>query len=109
MGHFVKNLLISVNEKLNLAMQTVQIQVFGRVQGVYFRASTKQQAESLGICGWVRNEVDGSVQIEATGSKEQLDQLMNWCQKGPDFARVDRMEIKNMELKSFDCFEVIRS
>jgi len=85
------------------------IQVFGKVQGVYFRASTQAEAQRLGLNGFVRNEADGSVYIEAEGAEEQLHQLVEWCHEGPSRARVERVEHTAAEtLKGFTGFEIRR-
>jgi len=63
--------------------------VTGRVQGVWFRQSTAEQANRLGLQGWVRNEDDGSVRGEASGTSESLATLHQWLQRGPETARVD--------------------
>ena len=65
-----------------------RITAAGRVQGVYFRASACQQAQSLGITGWVRNCSDGSVELLAEGARDKLEQLIAWCHRGPTGARV---------------------
>jgi acylphosphatase len=66
----------------------VRLQIRGRVQGVYFRASTVQQAQALGLTGWVMNCDDGSVMAVAEGLREQLERLISWCWNGPPGARV---------------------
>lgn len=66
-----------------------KIYVRGRVQGVGFRWSSVREAKSLGITGFVRNEPDGSVFIEAEGTRRQLDLFMKWCRNGPGFGHVD--------------------
>ena len=66
----------------------VRLQISGRVQGVYFRASTVKQAQRLGITGWVRNCLDGSVEVVAEGEKAELEKLISWCRKGPSGALV---------------------
>jgi acylphosphatase len=63
--------------------------VLGKVQGVYFRHSTRAQAERLGLKGFVRNLADGSVEVLAQGAPSSLDDLQLWLQRGPDLARVD--------------------
>jgi acylphosphatase len=73
-------------------MQRLHVRVRGRVQGVYYRASTQETAVRLGLCGWVRNCPDGSVELVAEGSPEQLEQLLEWCRRGPPAARVDACE-----------------
>lgn len=65
--------------------------VTGRVQGVYFRAFTRNQARLLGINGWVRNEYDGSVSLEAEGPRETLERLLVAVGRGPSGARVDHV------------------
>lgn len=70
----------------------VKIIVKGIVQGVYFRATTRQQARQLSITGWVKNRWDGSVEILAEGDKEKLDQLIAWCHKGPHGAEVEEVK-----------------
>lgn len=66
--------------------------VSGRVQGVFFRASTQQQAQSLGLTGWVRNLPDGRVEAFACGSPERLEAFERWLAHGPEMARVDSVE-----------------
>lgn len=63
----------------------------GRVQGVFFRASTQEQAQSLGLTGWVRNCVDGRVEAIACGQVQQLDTLELWLQEGPPLAKVVKL------------------
>ncbi len=84
------------------------IRVTGKVQGVFYRASTRDKARSLGLCGFVKNENDGSVYIEAEGDKEKLDQFVNWCKQGPPNARVDKVEVAEREIKNFSQFEIKR-
>lgn len=79
------------------------IQCFGLVQGVFFRASTKQEADYLGIKGWVRNEPDGSVLIHAQGSNEQLKTFLKWCTKGPIMAQVS--EVRSWEKEDELCYD----
>jgi acylphosphatase len=73
-------------------MQRLHVRVRGRVQGVYYRASTQETAAALGLCGWVRNCPDGSVELIAEGPGEALEQLLEWCRRGPPAARVDACE-----------------
>lgn len=89
-------------------MKAVKVKVSGRVQGVYFRASTQKQAKSLGIKGTVKNLDDGSVYIEAEGNKENLDLFISWCKSGPPAARVDDFTCEETEVKHFDSFSIIR-
>jgi len=62
--------------------------ISGRVQGVYFRASTVDEARQLGLCGWVRNRSDGKVETEIQGDESEVRRLLNWLHKGPPMAAV---------------------
>jgi len=65
-----------------------RVVVSGRVQGVFFRDSCRAQAQRLGVRGWVRNRPDGSVELVAEGSRDRVDQLLDWCRQGPPRATV---------------------
>ena len=65
----------------------------GRVQGVWFRESTRQRAAQLGIAGWVRNNPDGSVEAELEGRAEDVEVLVSWFAHGPPQARVDAVDV----------------
>lgn len=84
----------------------LQIIVKGRVQGVFFRKYTKITADNLGINGFVRNEQDGSVYIEACGDSVKLNQFIEWCHQGPDQASVDIVETNEIEQKTFSSFSI---
>ncbi len=89
-------------------MPTISITVSGKVQGVYYRQSAKERAIELSITGTVKNLRDGSVHIIATGTKEQLDELTNWCRKGPVRAVIDTIEVKELSLQLFERFSIER-
>jgi acylphosphatase len=91
-----------------MSTKHLSICVTGKVQEVFFRASTREEAQRLGLCGWVRNETDGSVRIEAEGDEESLEQLVAWCQHGPDRARVADMIVEEGEVENYSDFEVRR-
>jgi acylphosphatase len=79
--------------------------VSGKVQGVFFRSSTKDKAEELGISGWVRNLPDGRVEAVFEGEKEDVDKMVEWCRKGPEYAKVTGVEIIMEEYKGeFNAF-----
>jgi acylphosphatase len=82
--------------------------VKGKVQGVFYRKSAKVKAEELGLSGWVRNEADGSVYIEAEGDEHQLKQFKEWCKLGPSHASVDEVTTKTGTLKNYSGFEIRR-
>lgn len=77
----------------------VHLIVKGRVQGVYFRASTVQQARHLGLTGWVMNRRDGSVEVLAEGPSDRLEELVAWCGQGPPGARVERVELQRQDFR----------
>ncbi len=87
-------------------MQHLNITVFGLVQGVFFRASAKEQADKLNLSGFAKNMPDGSVYIEAEGEKENLDKFIIWCNKGPMLARVEKVEVSETTLKNFTEFKI---
>ena len=89
-------------------MQTIRIKIEGRVQGVFFRQSTQEKANQLGIKGTVKNCDDDSVEIIATGSKEQLDKLVAWCREGPPKANVINVSTQELSLQQFYNFTIIR-
>lgn len=89
-------------------MKHYSIHITGKVQGVFFRASTKEKADELGVRGIVRNNSDGSVTIEAEGSTEVLEAFIAWCKKGPSRARVDTCEIREVEPQNFREFSIER-
>ncbi len=76
-------------------MKAVQARVTGRVQGVAFRWHTEQRARELGVAGWVRNEVDGSVLLHAEGEGSAVDALVEWCRTGPPSARVEHVAVRD--------------
>ena len=67
--------------------------VSGRVQGVYFRESTRLEAQSLGVYGWVRNLIDGRVEAVFEGEEHAVKTLVNYCRNGPPAARVNNLEV----------------
>ena len=71
--------------------QRLHLQIAGRVQGVFYRVSTRDQARSLGLTGWVRNLSNGDVEALAEGSRQALEALALWCEQGPAWARVDEV------------------
>ncbi|MDB5099405.1 MAG: acyP [Cyanobacteria bacterium RYN_339] len=74
-------------------MQRVHLYVSGRVQGVFYRASTEAVATPLHLTGWVRNLHDGRVEVVAEGPQEALDRLVQWCHRGPDAAQVAGVDV----------------
>ena len=75
----------------------VSARIEGIVQGVFFRYSTRQQAEELGVNGWVRNLPDGSVECLLEGERDAVESLMQWCHHGPPGAHVEKVTAQWME------------
>jgi len=89
-------------------MPTIHLQISGKVQGVYFRASAKEAAEQLGLTGWVKNSANGDVESVANGSEEKLAKFVEWCKMGPPGAKVVNVVVKNIEEAAFRDFAIIR-
>lgn len=88
-------------------LKHLNIKVFGRVQGIFFRHSAKQKAKEFSIKGFVRNEPNNSVYIAAEGEEEKLKQFLEWCRRGPSSARVEKVESKfSSDIKNFDDFVI---
>ncbi|MEO5350271.1 MAG: acylphosphatase [Magnetococcus sp. YQC-3] len=85
-----------------------RLHIFGRVQGVYYRASTQQEAERLGLTGWVKNRPDGSVEAEVHGASSAVTALIAWCQHGPPGARVERVEVTDCPPATGEGFLILR-
>jgi acylphosphatase len=80
--------------------------VTGRVQGVCFRLSTREQADLYGLTGWVRNLQDGRVEVIAFGDEQQLDNLKQWLKSGPAMARVLDVESETVAFQEFERFGI---
>ena len=76
-------------------MANIRSHVFveGRVQGVFFRAETREAAKSFGVTGWVRNLYDGRVEAVFEGGEEEVERAVDWCHKGPPHATVTHVEV----------------
>ena len=82
--------------------------VHGKVQGVWYRASTQQKATELGLVGWVCNQPDGTVRLVAEGPEVAVQALLDWCHVGPPHAVVSKVEVSAGEIAGFQTFEVLR-
>ncbi len=85
---------------------TLGIRCKGQVQGVFFRISTKSVAENLGLVGWVKNEKSGDVLIRVAGEKDAVNNLVKWCQEGPEFAAVTELETWEEVDEEFESFSI---
>jgi acylphosphatase len=90
-------------------MPSIHLLIKGKVQGVFFRASTKDMAEKLDIRGWVKNTEEGDVEVRAQGEEESLEKFIAWCRKGPSKAIVTHVEInRDLPEEKFDRFRIAR-
>lgn len=89
-------------------MKNLNISISGKVQGVFFRETSKAVADQLGVKGTARNLPDGSVFIEAEGDDFSLDLFLEFCHKGSDRAVVENVSIVEAELKNYVNFEVVK-
>lgn len=85
-------------------MECRLFRIEGRVQGVWFRESTRREALPLGITGYAKNMPDGSVEVLACGEAESLDRLAEWLQEGPRMARVSNLECRRTDAEVPDSF-----
>ena len=89
-----------------MGTKAVGLRVTGRVQGVSFRMYAEQRAAELGVTGWVRNEPDGSVAVQAEGDEAAVDAFVDWCRRGPPYARVQRVEADPVPVTGATSFRV---
>ena len=82
------------------------VRVTGRVQGVFFRAWTRDEAKALGLTGWVRNAADGSVEAFLEGSESAVTKMIELMGQGPSHARVDEVDVEEADPEVHDRFEV---
>lgn len=83
---------------------SMRFKVTGKVQGVWFRASTQEVANQLGLTGWAANLPDGSVEVIASGEKGKVNELHAWLKKGPELARVDEVQFEELSWKDYGRF-----
>jgi acylphosphatase len=74
-------------------IRRAHVHAHGRVQGVYFRQGTVEQARERGLNGWVRNNPDGSVEAVFEGDGRLVEEMVEWCGRGPAAAKVERLEV----------------
>ena len=89
-------------------MKHLDIVISGRVQGVFFRATSKAVADQLGVKGTARNNADGTVAIEAEGDDFSLELFLEFCHKGSDRSAVEKIGVTEGEMKNYRNFEIMR-
>jgi len=86
---------------------SARVVIHGWVQGVYFRAFTRDEATLLGLTGWVRNQRDGTVEAYFEGEKDQVERMIQWCHQGSPRSRVEKVEVAYGEYTGqFEAFQV---
>lgn len=80
--------------------------VHGRVQGVFFRDTTRREAVDRGVAGWVRNRPDGTVEAVFEGDRDAVEAMIEFCRQGPPSAEVGRVEVSEEESEGVAAFEV---
>jgi acylphosphatase len=85
---------------------TKRLVIHGRVQGVYFRDSMRQQARQLGVTGWVRNRPDGTVEATVQGEPEAVTTIIEWARQGPTTAKVTEVKVEEAQ-GQFGSFELL--
>lgn len=91
-----------------MEIKRISVNVKGVVQGVYFRAFTKESADEIGLSGWTKNLDDGSVQIEAQGNDSQLKNFLQMVRKGPKFSVVQSISVNDIPVTTNEHSFVIR-
>lgn len=86
----------------------VLIKISGRVQGVFYRVSAKEQADTLQVEGWIKNEPDETVTAYVSGDEENVQAFINWCRTGPPGAQVEDIKIENCAAQSVNGFGILR-
>ena len=90
------------------SMRRVRLVITGVVQGVSYRASAAQEGRRLGLTGWVKNQSDGSVLLEAQGAPARVEQLVEWARRGPPAADVEDVDVTELQLEIKEQGFVIR-
>ena len=89
-------------------MKTLRIFISGLVQGIFFRDFIREQAENLGLKGYVRNLDDNRVEVVVEGDNNEVNKMLELCKKGPKESKVRDIEIEKIENKGFEDFKILR-
>lgn len=91
-----------------VTLKRAHVFISGKVQGVYFRKSTKEKADALGVTGWVKNLSDGRVEAVFEGEKEDITEMLKFCNEGPEMAVVEEVDLEWEEPTGFGSFNIRR-
>jgi acylphosphatase len=89
-------------------MKAVKVIIYGKVQGVGFRNFVFLHAKKLNVKGYVKNNPDGTVEAVFEGDENNINKMIELCKKGPERARVDKIDIKEIEINNYQDFKIIR-
>ncbi len=89
-------------------MPTIHLLIKGKVQGVFYRATSKKIADKLNLTGWIKNTINNNVEATVTGDEERLQQFINWCKNGPEKAEVEDVVMTKKPETPFIDFEIVR-
>jgi len=89
-------------------MKAVKVIIYGKVQGVGFRNFVFLHAKKLNIRGYVKNNPDGTVEAVFEGDEDNINKMIELCKKGPERARVNKIDIKDIEINNYQDFKIIR-
>ena len=91
-----------------MSQTAIRLRVEGKVQGVFYRQSTREKARELKLHGWVKNCSDGSVEIHVEGEQNTITELVSWCHQGPKNAMVTKLTESQTEWVGYSDFRIIR-
>ena len=89
-------------------MKAVKVIIYGKVQGVGFRNFVFLHAKKLNVKGYVKNNPDGTVEAVFEGDENNINKMIELCKKGPERARVDKIDIREIEINNYQDFKIIR-
>ena len=89
-------------------MKAVKVIIYGKVQGVGFRNFVFLHAKKLNIRGYIKNNPDGTVEAVFEGDEDNINKMIELCKRGPERARVDKIDIKDIEINNYQDFKIIR-
>ena len=87
--------------------KSIRLYISGTVQGVFYRAFIKENAEKLNVKGFVRNLEDGRVEVFLEGNNNDVEKMMELCKKGPKHSQIDRVEEKDEKFQDFKTFKIL--
>ena len=87
-------------------MQHFNLKILGKVQGVFFREGAREKANEFNITGFIKNLSDGTVYAEVEGKLDDLEKFIEWCHKGPEGAKIEKVKVEEEGLENFNEFRV---